>query len=186
MPTDPGSRQDAQSSSQSTRPGLHGIDHIGLTVPDIEQATAFLVDALDAEVLYDTLKKSDPPRQGPETAQRLGIPVAMTQRAIRMIRLPNGPGIELFEYEGPDQRGPVVPSDIGWQHIAFYVDDVDAALTKVEAAGGSRTADPRDLAGVESGEGNRFVYVKTPWGSTIELISYPDPQPCLDLRPDPT
>ena len=27
-------------------PGLRGVDHIGITVPDIEQATAFFVDVL--------------------------------------------------------------------------------------------------------------------------------------------
>lgn len=37
---------------------LHGIDHIGLTVPDLDEATDFLIKALDAEVLYDTYKKN--------------------------------------------------------------------------------------------------------------------------------
>ena len=27
-------------------PGLRGVDHVGITVPDIEQATAFFVDVL--------------------------------------------------------------------------------------------------------------------------------------------
>ncbi|MFT7865631.1 VOC family protein, partial [Salmonella enterica subsp. enterica serovar Enteritidis] len=31
---------------------VRGIDHIGITVPDIEQATLFLEQALDARVLY--------------------------------------------------------------------------------------------------------------------------------------
>ena len=47
---------------------------------------------------------------------------------------------------------------------------------RIEAAGGRRYADPRDLGGNESGAGNRFVYVGTPWGSTLELITYPTPQ----------
>ena len=33
-------------------PGLTGVDHIGLTVPDLEQASAFLVDVLGCEYMY--------------------------------------------------------------------------------------------------------------------------------------
>src|SRR5688572_30646612 len=31
------------------------------------------------------------------------------------------------------------------------------------------------LPGPEGGEGNRFIYARTPWGLTVELISYPAP-----------
>jgi hypothetical protein len=34
------------SSEGKVLPGLHGVDHIGITVPDIEQATAFFVDVV--------------------------------------------------------------------------------------------------------------------------------------------
>ncbi len=33
-------------------PGLRGVDHIGFTVPDLDQATHFLVDVLGCEYLY--------------------------------------------------------------------------------------------------------------------------------------
>ena len=35
-------------------PGLRGIEHIGFTVPDLEQATRFFVDVLGCEVFYDS------------------------------------------------------------------------------------------------------------------------------------
>ena len=168
-----------------SHPNVHGIDHVGLTVPDLEAATRFFVDGLQATVLYDTYRTDQPPRDNDETHRRLGIPDSMAERAIRMITLPNGPGIELFEYSGPDQRAAAVPSDLGWQHIGVYVDDLDLALTRIEAAGGRRNADPTALNGPEGGEGNRFVYVRTPWGSSVELISYPTPQPYLSTAPRP-
>ncbi|MBT2885683.1 glyoxalase, partial [Streptomyces sp. McG5] len=31
--------------------------------------------------------------------------------------------------------------------------------------------------GAEAGPANRFAYLRTPWGSTLELVTYPDPQP---------
>lgn len=162
---------------------LHGIDHIGLTVPDLEAATEFLIKALDAEVLYDTYTMDQPPRDSETTLQRLGIKKGMAERAIRMLAFPNGAGLELFQYDGPDQLGPVTPADFGWQHVAFYVEDIDKAVAKVEAAGGTRNADPVPLSGPEEGAGNLFCYCQTPWGSTIELISYPTPQPYLKHAP---
>ncbi|WP_392561309.1 VOC family protein [Orbus sturtevantii] len=158
---------------------VHGIDHVGLTVPNLEEATNFLIKALNATVLYDTYKKSEPIRDSDFIRKRLGIRHDMAERAIRMIGLPNGAQIELFEFSGPCQKQPITPADFGWQHVAFYVDDIEEAVTQVENAGGKRNSDPIDLGGIESGIGNKFCYCLTPWGSTIELISYPTPQPYL-------
>ncbi|WP_413601375.1 VOC family protein [Curtobacterium sp. Curtsp57] len=166
-------------------PSVRGIDHVGLTVPDIDEATDFFVCGLDATVLYDRFLRAEPVRVGADVQQRLGIPHTMAQGALRMLALPNGPGLELFEYHGPDQRPAARASDLGWQHVAFYVDDLDHALVRLETAGGHRYSEPRDLGGVESGHGNRFVYVGTPWGSTLELITYPTTQPYEAHAPRP-
>ncbi|MFJ3381675.1 VOC family protein [Curtobacterium sp. NPDC090217] len=163
----------ATAGAAVAAPAVRGIDHVGLTVPDIDAASDFFVRGLGAVVLYDRFLRSDPVRRTPDVQQRLGIPHTMAQGALRMLALPNGPGLELFEYHGRGQRAASRASDLGWQHVAFYVDDLDFALAGLEAAGGHRYADPRDLGGNESGSGNRFVYVGTPWGSTLELISYP-------------
>jgi catechol 2,3-dioxygenase-like lactoylglutathione lyase family enzyme len=156
---------------------VRGIDHIGVTVPDIDAATAFFTRALGAQVLYDTLRAEDGPRSGAAMEHKLGVPKGTEQRAIRMLTLPSGPGLELFAFGGPRQREPALPCDLGWQHLAVYVDDMDGALARVEEAGGQVLSDPSPLPGPEAGERNRMAYARTPWGSTIELITYPDPQP---------
>ncbi|WP_083295244.1 MULTISPECIES: VOC family protein [unclassified Curtobacterium] len=159
------------------------IDHVGVTVPDIDAATAFFEAAFDAVVLYDMRCRTEEPNATAEAHRYLGIPSTMAQGAMRMLALPDGPGLELFEYHGPDQHRPVHPADLGWQHLAMYTDDLDGTLARIEAAGGTRNSDPRDLRGLEVGEGNRFVYTRTPWGSTLELVSYPTPQPYLLVAP---
>lgn len=156
---------------------VRGIDHVGVTVPDLESATLFLVRALGAEVLYDTLRRADGPNGGPRTQERLGVPGGTEQRAIRMLSLPHGPGIELFEFSGPRQLPPALPCDFGWQHIAVYVDALDSAVDGCVRAGATLLAEPGPLPGPEQGARNRFVYLRTPWGSTLELLTYPDPQP---------
>ncbi|MET9292798.1 VOC family protein [Streptomyces sp. NPDC003077] len=158
-------------------PVTRGIDHVGVTVPDLDAATDFLVRALDAQVLYDTLPRGQGPKGGPETTARLGVPEGTEEVAIRMLRLPGGPGVELFEFRGPRQREPALPCDVGWQHLALYVDDVPAACAAVRAAGGTVLAEPQPLPGPESAPRNVFTYCRTPWGSTIELLSHPDPMP---------
>ncbi|GGL61281.1 glyoxalase [Streptomyces fumigatiscleroticus] len=162
---------------------VRGIDHVGVTVPDIDVATAFFARALDAEVLYDTLRHEDGPKSGAGTAQRLGVPPGTEERAIRMLALPRGPGLELFEFGGPRQREPALPCDLGWQHLAVYVDDLDHALARVEEAGGHALSAPGPLPGPEAGPRNRMAYARTPWGSTLELITYPDPQPYEEHTP---
>ncbi|MCS5523311.1 MULTISPECIES: VOC family protein [Curtobacterium] len=161
------------------------IDHVGVTVPDIDAATQFFEAAFDAVVLYDMRRRDETPNSSSEAHGYLGIPSTMAQGAMRMLALPEGPGLELFEYLGPEQRNAAHPSDLGWQHLAMYADDLDETLARVEAAGGTRNSDPRELRGDEAGAGNRFVYTRTPWGSTLELVSYPTPQPYLVYAPRP-
>jgi catechol 2,3-dioxygenase-like lactoylglutathione lyase family enzyme len=124
----------------SALPGLRGVDHIGITVPNMEQATAFFVDVLGCELLYE---REPPGDDAPR--DRLGVPAGSRIQGVRFLRCSNGANIELFEFYSPDQREEFPrPSDVGIQ-----------------------------LPGPEAGEGNRFIYARTPWGLTVELISYP-------------
>ncbi len=156
----------------SERKPVRGMDHIGITVPDIDAATRFLTDAFDAILLSESIKRSDQPFAGPEAETMLGMPPGTMVVAMRMMRLANGPGIELFEMRGPEQRPPARPSDFGFQHLAVYVDDMDYALQRFVAAGGTMLTGPNELLGFERGRGNLWCYGRTPWGSVVELITY--------------
>jgi catechol 2,3-dioxygenase-like lactoylglutathione lyase family enzyme len=152
-------------------PGLRGVDHVGITVPNMELATAFFVDVLGCELLYER----EPP--GDDTPRdRLGVPPGSRIQGVRFLRCANGANIELFEFYSPDQREEFPrPSDVGIQHLAVYVDDLDAAAEHLRRHGVNLMSGPNPLPGPEAGEGNRFIYARTPWGLTVELISYPAP-----------
>lgn len=156
---------------------VSGIDHVGLAVSDIDAATAFLEAALGAEVIYETLKRGAEPQGGAATEQRLDLAPSSEIRAIRMFRVQNGPGIELFEIAAPDQHQAARASDLGWQHIAVYTDDMTAALERFTAAGGTVLAPPHELPPLEVGAGNLFCYTRAPFGALIEFVSYPSTQP---------
>ncbi|WP_080875506.1 VOC family protein [Oceanobacillus timonensis] len=149
-----------------------GMDHVGVTVPDVEEATTFFKKAFHANISYDNKKLGDEPQQGDTVEKTLGLKKGAKVIHIRILSFDNGSGIELFQYKNTEQREPVIASDLGVQHIAFYVDDIQEAAKQFVEAGGELLTEPRELLGdVEKGTG-KFVYGRAPWGMLIELISY--------------
>jgi catechol 2,3-dioxygenase-like lactoylglutathione lyase family enzyme len=154
------------------------MDHVGITVPDIDQATQFFEAAFDAELIYESKRLADEPDEGPKTERMLNLFPGTRVEAVRMMRLRYGPGLELFQMRGPEQHEPVRPSDYGLQHFAISVDDIDAAIAQFEAAGGTMFSRPKAfMFGSEVGAGDVFCYGRAPWGSVIEMLSYPSPMP---------
>jgi len=158
------------------RKPIRGIDHFGMTVPDLEAATRFFEQAFDARVLYDNIARSDPPFPGEAGSTLVGMAPDSTLIIMRMIQLGNGPGLELFEMRGPDRQPAARLSDFGLQHFAVYVDDLAFASERFVAAGGTMFSGPNDTDGQEKGDGHKWRYGRTPWGSLIELISRPNPE----------
>jgi catechol 2,3-dioxygenase-like lactoylglutathione lyase family enzyme len=66
-------------------PGLRGVDHIGITVPNMEQATAFFIDVLGCELLYE---REPPGDDAPR--DRLGVPAGSRIQGVRFLRCANG------------------------------------------------------------------------------------------------
>lgn len=157
---------------------VRGIDHIGITVPDIEKATLFFEHAFGAKVLYHSVDAETDNIDQSAQQDTLKLFPGTKIHAIRMLAMPHGPGIELFEMHGPEQGMPARASDFGLQHFAVYIDDFDSAIAAFTAAGGEMFTEPKPLSFPdEQGEGNAFCYGQTPWGSIVELISWPTPMP---------
>jgi catechol 2,3-dioxygenase-like lactoylglutathione lyase family enzyme len=150
-------------------PGLSGLDHVGLTVPDLEEATRFLVDVIGCEYLYSLGPLAD--ERGAWMQTHLNVDRRAVARA-RFFRCGSSPVLEVFEYTAPDQRTtPPRNSDVGGHHVALYVDDLDAAVRYLKARGVTVLGDPTASAGPH--EGQRWVYFLAPWGAQFELVSYP-------------
>ncbi len=80
------------------------MDHVGLTVPDLEAATTFLIEALGAEVVYDVVTSETGSLKGEDNERQLGIPHGSEISKIRLLRIGDAPTIELFEFRRADQR----------------------------------------------------------------------------------
>jgi catechol 2,3-dioxygenase-like lactoylglutathione lyase family enzyme len=150
-------------------PGLRRLDHIGFTVPDLEEATRFLVDVLGCEYLY-----SLGPFQadGDWMTEHLNVHPRAVVHENRFFRCGDQAVFEVFHYESPDQREAIPRnSDVGGHHVALYVDDLDVAVEYLRSQRVTVLAGPTASKG--PAEGNRWVYFLSPWGMQFELVSYP-------------
>jgi predicted enzyme related to lactoylglutathione lyase len=80
----------------------------------------------------------------------------------------DGPTLEIFSYDDmPDKQLPM-PNDPGFAHIAFAVDDVEAALEAVISAGGSSVGESAttEVGGVGF---LQVIYARDPEGNIVEL-----------------
>lgn len=151
-------------------PGLTRADHIGLTVPDLDQAREFFVDVLGCEYLYTLGPLRD---DGTWMSEHLNVHDRAVASRIQFVRLGDGSRLELFEYSAPGQRRELPRnSDIGGHHLAFYVDDLDAAVADLRRRGLRVLGEPTASRGPHLGQ--RWVYFLSPWGLQCELVSYPD------------
>ena len=152
-------------------PTLRGQDHVGVTVPDIGQAIAFFEDVIGckAHLSFGPFRDDE----GDFMKNLLNVHPRTVLNQITLVRCGNGSNIELMEYASPDQKDAIPKnSDIGGHHIAFYVDDIEAALAylkskKVETFFGPLPVTEGPAAG------QTINYFRAPWGLQFELISYP-------------
>jgi len=151
-------------------PGLQGTDHIGITVPDLDEAQRWFVDVIGAVAVYTLGAKRDD--EGDWMTRQLGVSARTVIREIRFLRLGNGTNLELFDYDAAEgQNPPPRNSDIGGYHLALYVDDMDAAVAHLRAHDVEIMGDPVVSAGASAGQ--TWLYFRSPWGLQLELVSYP-------------
>lgn len=160
------------SSSPGRRrglPGITGTDHIGFTVPDMEQAHEFLVEVIGCDHVYSL----GPFPRSPDLMRiKLNVHPEAVMQQIRFYRCFNGANFEVFHYESPDQcQEQPRNSDIGGHHIAFYVEDLDEAVAYLKARGARVLGEPTHSSGASAGQ--RWVYFLSPWGMQFELVSFP-------------
>jgi catechol 2,3-dioxygenase-like lactoylglutathione lyase family enzyme len=150
-------------------PGLRGVDHIGITVPDLEAATRFLIDILGCTYMYSLGPYQD---DGDWMREHLNVHPRAIMQQLHFFQCGGTAIFEVFEYSSPDQRDvPPRNSDIGGHHVAFYVDDLDLAVEHLKNNGVEVLGDPTSSKGPS--EGQRWVYFLSPWGMQFELVSYP-------------
>lgn len=155
--------------------GVQGVEHLGITVPDIDAAERFFIEAFGARTLYSLVTTDEPAMGDDLTRSQNGLADGTAMRALRMMRIGSGPNIELFELTGYRDASSAVINDVGLTHFGLYCDDIEEVAKRFVAAGGTMLHGPNDLVRQESGPGNRFWFGRCPWGTLVELIRFPSP-----------
>ena len=170
MTTTPAASPIARPAPDQGLPGLRGTEHIGFTVPDLDQAIDFFVRVNGCEPFYEL---------GPFQAAddwmsvHLDVHPRTVMKRLKFLRCRTGPNFEIFEYDAPGQvvRQPR-NSDVGGHHLGFYVDDIGAAIEHLKAHGVRILGEPTVRTSGPSA-GQTWVYFLTPWGMQLELVSFP-------------
>ena len=137
-------------------------NHTSFTVSDIDRSLAFFRDALGFEVTS----------KGPRSPSLIQA-ITGVEGAEVLIAYVRGPGhsIELIEYIEPETRSSVRPRpcDTGFSHIAYDVDNIDAAI---KAARDHSVEPIGPVVAIDQGpnRGSRVAYLRDPDGITIEFI----------------
>ena len=152
------------------------LDHVSLTVPDMETAIEFYTRVFGAEVDY---------RMGPFDAAEIPkmedgrdwteahIFVPGARLRIAMLKFSDGLGMELFEYEKPEDAADTPPRncDNGARHLCIEVEDIDAAVAFLTENGCTAAAGSIDMADGPCPP-SRSWYVLDPFGNQLELVQY--------------
>ena len=137
-------------------------NHTSFTVSNLDRTVAFFRDALG----FDVTSKA--PRDSALIERITGVKGANVM--IAYVR-GSGHSLELIEYSGPNDRTAVYPKpcDVGFAHVAYDVDDIDAAI----AAASFHDVKPiGPVTAIDQGpnQGSRVAYLRDPDGITIEFI----------------
>lgn len=149
-----------------------GMEHVGITVPDLDQAVEFFETVFGGVTVLSTgLVDVDDDFM----LKRLGVQGGRRIDDIRVVRIGNGTNLELFSYSGEDRDLPLKSnSETGGFHLAFQVDDAHAAADRLREAGVDVLEGPTLI---DSGpmDGLTWLYLRTPWGQFLEIVSTDGP-----------
>lgn len=152
-------------------PTARSVDHIGLTVPDLEEAVEFFTGHLGCQVVWEYGPYGN---DGDMMRRQLNVHPEATAR-IAFLRMGPTLNLELFEYDAPEQTRQLPKnSDFGGSHLGIYVDDIDAAVEYLRTVPGVTLQEGPNLnTGDTDPSGLSFCYFLTPWGQQMELVSAP-------------
>jgi glyoxylase I family protein len=158
------------TSTDGPIPGLRRVDHVGITVPDLEQAHTFFTEILGCDYLY-----SLGPFQHDDSwmSEHLNVRDDTVMVRLHFYRFGGQAIFEVFEYAAAEQRrDPPLNSDVGGHHVALYVDDLDVAVAYLREHDVRVCGEPTASSGPSLGQ--RWIYFLAPWGMQFELVSYPE------------
>ena len=147
---------------------LAGLNHVGITVGDLDAAVRLYTAVFDLEVLMEpqlaTLETAAGERRRDVFGPRWGA-----MRLAHLATRDGGIGIELFEFVEPATVAPEVDFEYwrrGVSHLCFTVADLQRTIDRLVAFGGRQRSKIHTVW-----PETQICYCEDPWGVVIELSS---------------
>ena len=147
---------------------IHGLHHIGFTVPNMEQAIDFFSSVFGAVTIMEcgSVDVNDA-----FMAKYLGVPEGLKIVDQRVIQIGRGSSIELFEYSGLSGEQHLKHNgEVGAMHIAFEVDNAFEVAKKMREIGVDVLEGPTLIKGGPM-DNLIWLYFRSPWGQYLEIVS---------------
>jgi catechol 2,3-dioxygenase-like lactoylglutathione lyase family enzyme len=139
--------------------GIRRFDHVGVTVADLDKATAFFV-GLGFEAEGRTVV------EGEFIDTVIGIPDSASE--IVMLRLPDGgAGLELARFVRPDHTPgspTAMANELGMRSLGFEVDDLQAVVDRLAVDGYGPVGGIAEYEGIW-----RMAHIRGPEGIVVAL-----------------
>ena len=155
----PNGRKTKSTEQEVDSVTIQRMEHVGIVVDDLEAAKAFFAE-LGLEL------QGEGQVEDGWVDRVVGLEGVRVQYA--MVETPDGHGrLELVKFHSPSVRdgdGDAPANTLGIRHVAFAVDDIDAAVATERARGGELVGEVENYKDVY-----RLCYVRGPEGIIVEL-----------------
>jgi catechol 2,3-dioxygenase-like lactoylglutathione lyase family enzyme len=147
------------------------INHIGLSVEDLDAAADWYCRVLGFEVIIGPFEiTADDSYAGREVADFFGAEL----RKLRIVHLAtgNGVGLEIFQFVDPPSRRPARDFEYtrtGFYHICVTDPDIGGLVRRIVESGGKQLS---SIWNALEGQPYRAVYCQDPFGNVVEVLSH--------------
>lgn len=163
-----------------------GLDHVGIVVPNAQEAADFLMEVFDAEFDWEVKREARPTAGERGWSTIFGVHPEAYMPHVIMLKCGEHPltqYVEIFEWKSPDhqklngENGWYKFSDIGNSYISFTVKDIDSVVTHIKKYvipkwKGTRFIQDPPMQFPLRGEICTSTFLVSPWGMWIELTCW--------------
>lgn len=143
------------------------ITHVGLAVPDLDQAMQWYCSVLGFYILSGPTEFDAAEAEVENITQNLQGPEIKKMRNVHLMSM-GGVGIELFEFQEADINEGPATAHRGFFHICLIVENVVEAIERIVQHGGKQRSQIHQM---NKDKNHYLVYTEDLFGNILELSS---------------
>jgi catechol 2,3-dioxygenase-like lactoylglutathione lyase family enzyme len=148
------------------------LDHVGITVPDIDAGVAWYRDTLGFYVLMEPIEAVGDDSHFGEICRDI---FGENFKSMKLAHLAtaDGVGVELFQFTDPGNKEPRAPFDYwntGIFHIAVSDPDIEGLVERIVKSGGKQHS---KVWQIWPDKDYKVCYCMDPWDNVVEISSHP-------------